>query len=216
MTLMRAAIARLRSLHRDQKGMTLMELMVSVALMVIVVTIFTTVLMAIQRAVMNQQGRSETNDQARAAMEQMDREIRSGNMLYDPTDEALGSCGGKDCVPSYTLRVYTQVNAPTRTPPQQCVQWVIDDDTLFRRAWAPGATESIAGWRTVATGVVNQSLAPAVPAFSVDSAGKVLDITLMLNSRLGSDNGHRTVRMNTSIAARNTATGDPCSPIPST
>ena len=211
-----SVVRRLRALQRDQKGMTLVELMVSMALMVVVVTIFSTVLLAIQRAVINQQGRSETNDQARLAIEQLDREIRSGNLMYDPADEVLATCAGKSCAPSYSLRVYTQVNAPTRTPPNQCVHWVIDDDKLFRRAWAPGATESLSGWRLVAEGVVNRSLTPEVPAFSIDSSARVLDVTMMLNSRLGSENGHRTVRMNTSIAARNTSTGDPCSPIPAT
>ena len=199
--------------------MTLAELMVSISLMLVVGVIFTTVLFVLQRAVIKQQARSEMNDQARLAVEQMDREVRSGEVLYDPAAETAGVCGGKDCQPSYSLRVYTQANAPTRTPPQQCVQWVIDDQQLFRRAWAIGAGQSLSGWRMVADGVVNRDVAPTpVPAFSIDPTpgGRVLDITLMLNSRLGEQGAPRTIRMNTSIAIRNTGSGDPCSPIPAT
>ena len=211
---------RLRMARRDERGMTLVELMVSVALMMVVATIFTTTLLSIQRSVINQQARSEMNDQARLALEQMDREIRSGNYLYNPATEAEALCAGIDCAPSYSLRVYTQVNAPTRTPPQQCVQWVIDDQQLFRRAWAPGETESLSGWRMVADGIVNRDIPPSeggpVPAFSIDASGKLLDITLMLNSDFGSSDAPRTVRMNTSIAIRNPATAGPCDPIPAT
>ncbi len=196
--------------------MTLVELMVSVALMMVVATIFTTMLLSIQRSVIQQQARSEMNDEARLALQQMDREIRSGNYLYDPLSEAAGLCAGKDCAPSYSLRVHTQANAPTRTPPEQCVQWVIDDQQLFRRAWAPGATESLAGWRMGAEGIVNREPSVDVPAFSVDTSGKVLDITLIMNSRFGSPDASRNVRMNTSIAIRNPATAGPCSPIPAT
>jgi prepilin-type N-terminal cleavage/methylation domain-containing protein len=205
---------RLRGAPRDERGMTLVELMISVALMVVVATIFTTVLLSIQKAVIRQQARSEMNDQARLALQQMDREIRSGNFIYDPADELLGTCAGKQCAPSYSLRVFTQVNAPTRIPPEQCVQWVIDDQQLFRRAWAPGEATSLNGWRMVADGIVNRDLGTPIPAFSVDASGKVLDISLMLNSKLESSDAPRTIQMNTSIAIRNPATAGPCDPVP--
>jgi type II secretory pathway component PulJ len=194
--------------------MTLVELMVSVALMMIVATIFTTVLLSIQKALITQQARSEMNDQARLALQQMDREIRSGNYLYNPTNEASGTCGGKNCAPSFSLRVFTQANAPTRTPPQQCVHYMTDNGQLFRRAWGPGDTSTLGGWRMIAEGVVNRDPSVNVPAFSIDASGKVLDVTLMLNSKLGSPDAPKTVRMNTSIAIRNPATSGPCDPMP--
>ena len=206
---------RLEGIPRDERGMTLVELMVSVSLMMIVATIFTTMLLSMQTSVIRQQERSDMNDQARLALQQMDREIRSGNFLYDPaSSDEDAICGGMDCKPNFSLRVYTQVNAPTRTPPQQCVQWVIDDQKLFRRAWAPGETESLAGWRLVAEGIVNREPLVDTPAFSIDASGKVLDITLILNSKYGSPDAPNNVRMNTSIAIRNPATAGPCSPIP--
>jgi prepilin-type N-terminal cleavage/methylation domain-containing protein len=210
-------VRRMRLFDRDQRGMTLTELMVSVAMMAIVATIFMTVLLSIQQAVIRQQARSEINDEARLAVEQMDREIRSGSVLYNPATEPAASCGGKDCQPAYSLRVFTQANAPTRIPPEQCVQWVIDGNKLFRRAWESGASASLSGWRMVAEGVVNREPSVSVPAFALPSAdSKVLDITLVLNSRFGAQGAPPNVRMNTSVAIRNTGTGDPCSPIPST
>jgi len=216
-----ALVTRLRAVHRDQRGMTLVELMVSVALMAVVATIFTSILLSIQQAVVRQQARSEINDQARLALEQLDREIRSGNVLYDPASEPNATCAGKDCEPNFSLRVYTQANAPTRQATyggdgQQCVQWVIDGQQLFRRAWELGATSSFSGWRMIAEGIVNREPSVNVPAFSFPAAdSKVLDISLMLNSRFAGPDPPRTVRMDTSIAIRNTGTGDPCSPIPS-
>lgn len=208
-------LRRLARAGRDETGMSLVELVVSVAMMTIVATIFTTVLLSMQQAVIRAQARSELNDQARLALQQMDREIRSGNYIYDPSDPSeTAACGGKDCRAGYTLRVYTQANAPTRTPPEQCVQWVIDDQQLFRRAWDPGQSTSLSGWRMVAEGIVNWDLSPKVPAFSRDASGRVLDVTLMLNPKLGSSDPPKTVRMNTSITIRNPATAGPCDPVP--
>ena len=200
-----------------EAGMTLVELAVSMAVMAMAATIFITVLWSVQTGVARQQQRSITNDQARLGLQQMDREIRSGNLMYSPAESfATPTCGGYACVPGFSVRVYTQANAPTRTPPFQCVQWIIQNRRLMRRAWEPGATASLGGWRVVAEGIVNRDLVPTVPAFAIDptSGGRVLDITLMVNSALGSQQPPPTIRVNTSIAIRNQGSGDPCSPVP--
>lgn len=210
---LRTLVSRMRCAARNERGMTLVELMVSIALMTIVATIFTTVLFNIQQAVVRQQARSEMNDAARLAIEQMDREIRSGSHLF--TSDAAATCGGKSCAPGYAVRVYTQANLPTRGE-AHCVQWVVDGQKLFRRAWTAGATSSLAGWRMIAEGVVNREASVTVPAFTQASGSSVLNISLMLNSRFGEPDAPRTIPMKTSIAIRNTGTGDPCSPIPAT
>ena len=194
--------------------MTLVELMISVALMSVVATIFTTVLWSVQQGVATQQLRSQANDQSRAAIQQLDREIRSGNMLYDPAFEAAGACAGYNCAPGYSLRVYTQANATTRIPPNQCVHYVLDEGKLLRRAWAPGSGTTIDGWRVIAEDIVNRDL--SVPAFAMDPTpgGKVVGITLMVNPALGQADAPTTTRVETSIAIRNSATGNPCSPMP--
>lgn len=203
--------------------MTLVELMISVALMMVVATIFTTMLITIQRSVMQQQARSETNDQMRLAMQQIDREIRSGNFLSVPATSAV--CGGKTCAPGYSVKVWTQANVPTRQSASnpfgdQCVQWVIDGQTLYRRSWVPPSPPSVppapsGGWRPVTEGVVNSAITPQVPAFSMTGT-KVLNVKLMLNSKLGGVDAHRTVPVTTSIAIRNTASVDSCATEPAT
>ena len=209
---------RLRRAADAQEGMTLIELAVSMAIMALAATIFISVLWSVQTGVARQQQRSISNDQARLGIQQMDREIRSGNMLYSPTEAfPAPTCGGYACVPGFSVRVYTQANAPTRTPPLQCVQWVIQDRNLLRRAWEPGGTTSLGGWRVVAESIVNRDLPTQVPAFSIDptSGGRVLDVTLMVNSNLDGQDPPPTTRINTSIAIRNQGSGDPCSPVPS-
>lgn len=212
--MMTALLRRIRAANRDDAGMTLAELMVSVALLMVVVTIFTTVVLSIYTAVIRQQARTETNDQARLAIEQLDREIRSGSLIYQPVDEpASTTCGGKTCVRGHTLRVLTQANATTRTPPEQCVQWAVDGGKLWRRAWAPGSATSIDGWRMVAEGVVNREPGVNVTSFASPN-GRVVDVTLVLNTRYGKPDPPKSVRVNTSIAIRNSGSGDPCSPVP--
>ena len=197
--------------------MTLVELIMAMALMVVVATMFVTILQSIQSSVVRQQERSVANDQARAGLHQLDRELRSGNIFYAPGESfTSSSCGGYICPSNFSLRVHTQANATTRTPPQQCVQWLIHDRKLLRRAWAPGATNTLEGWRVIADDIVNRDLTPAVPAFSLDPTpgARVLNVTLMVNPDLGSRDAPTTLRVDTSISLRNATAGDPCTPIP--
>jgi Tfp pilus assembly protein PilW len=93
--------------------MTLTELMITVALLMLVLGAFLTVLDSMNRAVLEETDRSRANDEARLAIEQLDREIRSSNYLHDPQNE-----------PSpyryLQLRVFTQTNVPTRGGPSVC------------------------------------------------------------------------------------------------
>lgn len=209
---------KLRTAHADERGVTLVELIFTLMIFSIVGAVFTSVLYAVQTNVARQQVRTVANDQARLAIEQMDREIRSGSVLYDPSVEPAGDCGGHACAPNFSLRVYTQANATTRTPPNQCVQWVVDDGNLYRRAWAAGSPTSLDGWRTVAEHVVNRDPSVGVPAFAMDPTpgSKVLGIVLLVNPNLGSTDAPRNLRIETSIAVRNKGAGDPCTPAPST
>jgi prepilin-type N-terminal cleavage/methylation domain-containing protein len=204
-------IGRLRALSSDQRGFTLPELMIVVAMLLVVTGAFLTVLESVNRGIVRQERRSDTNDQLRAAVQQLDREIRSGNILYDP---------GAETVPFYSLRVYTQSNATTREVPFQCVQWKIENRQLLRRFWPPEAPEEVSDWRLLAQHIVNREVAPPVPAFDLDAdlnkAGRTLDVTLLANADF--DSGlSRTVRIQTSLTGRNTSLGYPttlCDPAP--
>ena len=87
-----------------------------------------------------------------------------------------------------SLRVYTQANADSRIPGTRCVQWRIYQDKLWRRAWGPNwvTGDVVEDWRIVATGIVNNSVSPAVPAFTLDTdpakGGRTLAITILSRS----------------------------------
>ncbi len=200
-------LARVRRIHGDERGITLPELMVTMIIMSIVIVTFMTILAAIQRAVDKTDSRAVNNDQARLAMIELDREIRSGNVLYDPANETD---------PGFVLRIYTQSNANIRTPSPGyvCRLWqVTGNGDLQTRSWPPLQPQNASSWITVATGIVNKRVSPSVPAFTRSSptsatGGRVVFITLLINNRY-STRPNETVRIQSAITGRNTSYGFP-------
>lgn len=197
----------------DERGMTLAELMVATFIFGIVMLVFTTTLASVQRAAVRQDNLSRTNDQARLAMEQLDREIRSGNVLYDPAQPLAGYD------PDFNVRVYTQSNAPSRALETAgsngfaCVLWTLDDQgQLLTRRWPPNDPASATQWRVVATGIVNKELDPQVPAFAlVDPlTSRTLRVTLRVNDALERFPS-QTIEIEEALTGRNTSHGYPAS-----
>jgi len=199
----------LRRRLRGQEGFTLAELMVAMMILGIVLPVFYGVLSSVQQSTVRNDFLSRANDQARLAVEELDREIRSGNVLYDP---------GTETPANYTLRIYTQTNATTRAPTfgnpgYVCALWTIDDeDRLIKNIWPPLKPEEATGWRVVAEGVVNRVMDPAVPAFALDAdpnrGSRTVGITLVVNP--DPDNAWaRTIRIETASTGRNTSYGFP-------
>jgi type II secretory pathway pseudopilin PulG len=188
--------------------MTLTELVVAMAILSIASVVFLSTLTTIQRASVNEDKRSRTVDQVRLAMQSIDRQVRSGNLLYNPNT----AYGTPPLPASYTLLIYTQSNLPTVGP--ACVLWTIDDSNrLLTRAWEPlfpanaippGAT----GWSVVAEDVINRVGGSPTPAFSLDPTGRTMTATLLVNTDLtGSPNA--TQRIKSSVTGRNTSFGYP-------
>jgi prepilin-type N-terminal cleavage/methylation domain-containing protein len=193
---------------RREEGMSLAELLVAMMILGIVAAVFATTLASVQRVVSETDSRTQNNTQARLALEELDREIRSGNVLYDP-----GS--GADAY--YRFKIYTQSNAPTRDPAPGyvCRLWRITSTyDLQTRFWPPLEPTQATDWRTVATGVVNRALSPAVPAFALDTdpnkGGRTVNIVLMMNNDLA-DRPNETVKIQSSLTGRNTSYGFPVS-----
>ena len=208
-------MTRIGRLKTSEGGMTLVELLVSMSILSIVLLVFVAVLASVQRGVVAQDTLNQTLDQTRLALQQLDREMRSGNVLYDPALEnapaasgGIPSCSG--CLPGYTLRVYTQTNADTRGT-YKCVLWKIDTaQRLMTQQWPPSDPSNASGWRIVATGIVNGSINE--PPFTLDpdplKGGRTLNILFAVNSDLA----HRptqTVKVQASLTGRNTSYGYP-------
>lgn len=203
--------------------MTLVELLVAMSIMSIVIVVFGSVLASVQRTAMKEDRLGQTNDQIRLALEQIDHEMRSGNVMYDPSLEngsgsgALTSCTG--CLPDYTMRIYTQTNVETRGQ-YMCVLWQVDDQQQLKtRMWPAGLPDQATGWRIVATGIVNRDL--GIPAFALDTdpqkGDRTLDVTLSANADLTHDPSG-TVISQAAYTGRNTSYGYPttlCSTTPS-
>jgi prepilin-type N-terminal cleavage/methylation domain-containing protein len=191
-----------------QEGMTLVELMVTVALLSVVVGIFLSVLVSVQNHVAREERRQRANDQVRLAIQQLDREVRSGNVFRDPaaepTNSSLGQVGG-----GMGLRIYTQANADTRGG-SRCVQWRIAGGNLQARDWTVSwrTDGKVSGWRVVAEGIVNPS---GTPAFDLDTSsnfgGRILNITFVVNPGAGDSD----VVVRESVTGRNTQYGYPVS-----
>ena len=188
--------------------MTLVEMVVAMAILSIVMVVFLSTLTSIQRASVNEDSRSRNVDQVRLAMQSIDRQVRSGNLLYNPNT----AYGTPPLPVDYTLLIYTQSNLPTVGA--ACVLWTIDDSNrLLTRAWdpldpntaiPPGAT----GWRVVAEDVINRVGASPTTAFSLDATGRTITVTFLVNTDpTGSPNA--TQRLKSAVTGRNTSFGYP-------
>ncbi|HVA42920.1 MAG TPA: prepilin-type N-terminal cleavage/methylation domain-containing protein [Acidimicrobiales bacterium] len=193
--------------RRDEGGFTLIELVVSSALTVLALGMVVSVLTSAQTTEARVAGRSVNNDQARLAVNELDRQIRSANLLYDPSTESP---------PYMSLLVYTQANSVER-----CVQWQIQNEQLLTRSWSSTwQTDGlVSSWRVVATNVVNEIVTPVVPAFALDTSQptygeRILNIDLVVND---STNPASAAELRASVTGRNTEYGYPatvCATVP--
>src|SRR5688500_10813250 len=102
---------------RDDRGSSLLEIVLMTALLLVVMAMLQQALVSTQRVITEGTERATTTDQLTTALKQIERQVRSGNLFYDPEDEGMA------------LRIYTQSNAdvnranyPTGS---RCVQWQI-------------------------------------------------------------------------------------------
>lgn len=181
-------------------GFTLVELLVSMTIFTLVISLAYAALIAVTRQTSDSMARADAVDQARIGLAHMDRQIRSGDVLYDPAHEA-------DLGFPMSMRIYTQANAENK-----CVQWQITGGERRMRSWssdwpAPGSTK--ADWSVIARNVVNASGDPADVPFRLQGATSAysprsVDVLLRVQSP---NAGGRTVDVTTSLTGRNTIYG---------
>lgn len=220
-------MAERRVRTKDEAGLTLVELLVSM-------TIFSVVIVVVMAAVITLVGmsneateRADAQSEIRLGLADISKQMRSGNVLFSPKDEpthpATPSCiaaaDGSDR--GSCMRIFTQTNGIPR-----CVQWQVlllppggsGDAILRTRNWDPdwSSTNDVTPWHTVARGL---SLDIANPPFELEGATtpydrRLLDVNLMSYD----DDKNLNVTIESSISGRNTSYGydtGRCEPIPS-
>lgn len=228
-------IGRARSAARGERGTTLVELLISMSILLLVLGVFLTALVVVQNAVARESDRSNSNDQARLAVEQLDREIRSGNVLYDPcpttlpTPPTFSYDPTNQVYPCQALLIYTQTNATTLNPGNRCVQWLINNqEQLVSRDWSVDwRTDGIvSGWRVVASDIVNRPTpwtglptAGWTAAFELASGSSLYGGRLVIINILTQQSGFqgKPLSIYDSVEGRNTQYGYPaniCQDIP--
>jgi hypothetical protein len=193
--------------------MTLVELVVAMAILSIVMLVMTTTLSSIQRAVVEEDVRTRLNDQARLAVQSIDRLVRSGNILYDPVDES-GNDPYDPGATGYLFRIYTQAERSENEDPR-CAVWLVNDEQqLMYRTWPVLDPDAASDWTVAADGVVNRDIGE--PAFELNSAGRTIAVEFHVNPDL-ENRPEATQIVEASLTGRNTSFGYPiqlCSTLP--
>ncbi len=197
------ALARLRS---REEGFTLSEMLVAMMVMSLALGVFFTTLASVQKSVVETDIRTRSNTQARLALQTLDHEVRSGNVLYDPATSSD---------PYYRFKIYTQANAGGNPrPTYTCRLWRITAAGDFQtRWWPPNQPDEASAWRTVATGIVNKLVSSPVHAFQLDpdpnKGGRTVNVVLLVNEDLRQDYSTGTVKIQSALTGRNTSYGFP-------
>lgn len=189
----------------DDHGVTLVELLVTMTIFSTILSIVYGILISVQRQTADTSKRADSVDQVRIGLSEIDRQVRSGNVLYNPIYETL----------PMSMRVYTQANGQ-----QRCVQWQIDGGVLRTRSWSTTWQTDVNGvsaWRTIARNVVNT---PAQTPFALSGGGttaygsRLVDIRILVQDAAS---GGEPIEVVSSLSGRNTLYGyDPgiCDPVP--
>ncbi len=204
-----------RSGDAGERGATLVELMVALVVLGLALGVIYGALIQMTRLLARTTAVSVANQQTEVAVAEVDRDIRSGNVLYDPStlnDPAAG------IYPGMALLLYTQNNAPQAPVPNRCVEWRVDRQLLQTRYWSPAWRSDgiVSPWRTVAAGIVNATVSPQVSAFSLPGAaygGRLVSVDLLAASAPGATPS----QLQVSVTGRNTLYGYPqtvCASIP--
>jgi len=208
--------------QRDE-GFTLVELIVSMSIFTGLLTIVFAVLITVSYQTSDNLARTRQVEQLRIGMMQIDRQVRSGNVISDPIGETVVGSGVDQ---GYSLRVYTQADGVF-----ECAQWRVifdegvDQGRLEYRSWDPAwqSTGLVDDWQVVAHGLVDQAsingtatLPFSNEAAAGDSEAQSIRVTLWVKDRQ-SDARSKASAVSSVLTGRNTVFGypaDECGSIP--
>lgn len=190
--------------RRDEAGVSVVEVVVTLALLAVILAIFSSQMVAMFDRVHTAGRRSESNDAVRLAVQELDRQVRSGNVIHDPAAEDPAGL---------SLRIYTQTNAHTATDESRCVQWRVDSGRLETRSWshdynATNGTGWKTEWRVVAEHVRNSLSRPAFAFYPAEEGfgQRIVQVSFVVNrdEQAGLD-----VEVAASLTGRNVQFGHP-------
>lgn len=212
-------MARFRRLREKQQGFTLIEMSVVMVIFGLAVTVITSAVIKTNSLVRDLSYTADSASEARLGLAQIDRQVRSGNVLYSPAAEpsSLG-CTNLGTNAGTCMRIYTQSNGS-----EKCVQWQILSDPsnagryyLRSRSWSPTwQTDGlVTSWGTVARNLNLSSSAPfTLQGSSTAFGSRLLDVHL----EAWDARRKATTNIDASLSGRNTSYGfdtNVCSPQP--
>lgn len=211
-------LRRLRRARREQGGFTLVELLISMTIFSVLMAIILSLMITMMYQAKDNLGRQRAVEQGRLGLSQIDRQIRSGNLILDPKNDGVAESG----VPAnYSLRIYTQEGGDDK-----CVQWrvIFYDSSEFGkleyREWSPADTTTVTPWSRVASNLVEPPVAFAAadpqswPPFWVDTTlptgtdAQNIRVTLRLSDPDAKE-GSKPQVLTTVVTGRNTVFGYP-------
>lgn len=201
-----------------ESGYTLVEALVVMMIFATVFAIIMGVLIQVSYSAADNMARASQVQEVELGLMQIDRQVRSGNVILDPANEDRAYA---DVDPGYSLRVFTQTDGV-----HQCVQWRVkfdDDDrgVLEYRSWDPDWSSlgsDATGWAVVGRDLV-RATDDRVPFERTNSSGtsaetSSVDVTLFVQSERTNS---KPTAVSTTLTGRNTIYGYPidrCDDVP--
>lgn len=219
---------RWRRVSREEAGYSLIEMLVSMVVFGVAIAMVYTGVIVVSGKTRDVENSAEAASQLRQALAQIDRQVRSGNVLYAPGNEAVGASATTGCSTPTSpanlnagtcMRVYTQADGLDR-----CVQWQLRTDParpttteLRTRDWDP-AWQSLGSTAVSSWSVVARGLAPGQFPFVLQDGATAYRARL-LDIRFEAIDPRRADRVviSSSLSGRNTNYGydaGQCTPVP--
>lgn len=213
---------RAAAAEEREGGFTLIELLITMVIFGMAMGLVTNAVTKVQTYARDAQGSADANSELRLALADIDKQVRSGNVLYSPANEvAPSSCTASGTDAGTCMRVYTQANGLER-----CVQWQVIADAanpgkalLRSRSWST-AWQTDGQYTAWATKARNLVPTPSAAPFSLQGAATASS-SRFLQVRFEAIDPRRkgSTVLTSALAGRNTNYGYDaglCSPAPPT
>ena len=188
--------------HRDgDSGFTLTELLVSMAIFAIVITVFMGAMVSITHATARAQEVANAGDSVRMAFQMLDRQIRYAEAINSP---GVGSSG------AHYFEFLTSAQRDGELP--LCTQWRFDpvEGTLAYRTWRDVTVGTVSDWREVADWMRNDlsGATPRTPFTLLSTGGSRTRQELVVSFDAGrTPTSEAGADVATSFVARNSSAG---------